>query len=66
MLGLIAMLALESGSASCLDEVVAAVEHQQPGVIETAARPGGGVERGPEAVASVDRGDETLLIGEHG
>ena len=65
-LGLIGDAALQRRRPVAMDEIVAAVEHQQPRVIEMAARPRRRVERGAEAVAGLDRGDEALLKGEHG
>ena len=65
-LSLIGDAAPERRRPVALNEIVAAVEHEQPRVVQMPARPGRRVERGAEAIARLDRGDETLLIGEHG
>src|SRR6185437_16219722 len=49
-----------------LDEIVAAIEQQQPGIVEVAARPGRHVQRRTQPVAGLDRRDEPLLEVEHG
>ena len=63
---LIGHAALQRRRPVALNEIVPAIEHEQPGVVEMSARPSRRVERSAETVARLDRGDETLLIGEHG
>jgi hypothetical protein len=45
---------------------MAAVEQQQPRIVQMQPRPGRHVQHGAQTVVGLDRGDETLLKGEYG
>ena len=65
-LRLICLAASKCRGPIALDEIVAAVEQQQPCIIQMESYPGRRVKRGGEPVAGFDGRDETFLIGEHG
>ena len=65
-LRLVSHALLQRRGPVAVNEIVAAIEHEKPGVVEISARPSRRMKRGAKTVARLDRRDETLLIGKHG